>query len=143
MTKLKDFQEEARSSTDSSELSTLYFERLLDTLRTKRYKGTTERNYHQIWTQYNAFLIKLDRMPETWEDRLIIYITSLVRIGRASQTISSYISAIKAVLKKERIIIKDDTYTLAALVKACKIENDVLKVHLPNQTGLLRIIQNS
>ena len=118
----------------------MYFECLLDTLRTKRYKGTTERNYHQNWTPFNNFLIKLDRMPETWEDRLIIYITSLVQVGHGSQTISSYISAIKAVLNKKRIIIKDNTYTLASLVKACRIKNDILRVRLPIQKGLLKII---
>ena len=77
------------------------YERLLETLCTKRNKGSTEHNYHQIWIQFNKFLIKLNRMPNTWEDRLIIYFTSLVQVGQASQTISSYISTIKAVLNKE------------------------------------------
>ena len=106
--KMKDYLDEARSSSNSSKLSTLYFERILDTLRMNRYKGTTEHNYHQIWTQFNDFLIQLDRMPETWEDRLIIHITSLVQAQRQPQTISSYISAIKVVLRTENIIITDE-----------------------------------
>ena len=76
-------------------------------------------------------------MPETWEDRLIIYITSLVQAQRKPQTISSYISAIKAVLRTGNIIITDKTYTLAALVRACKIKNDTLQVTLTIQKGLL------
>ena len=116
------------------------FERILDMLRTKRYKGSTEKNYHQIWAQINEFLIGLNRMPESWEDRLVIYIMSLVQIGRASQTISSYIRAIKAVLRTEQIIIKDESYTLASLIKACKIKNEILHVRPPIQKGLLRIL---
>ena len=79
-------------------------------------------------------------MPETWEDRLVIYITSLVQLGHESQTMTSYISAFITVLKKEHVVLKDDTYTLSSLVKACKIKTGVFKVRLPIQRGLLRII---
>ena len=85
------------------------------------------------------FLIKLDRMP-TWEDRLTIYITSLVDLDRKPQTIQSYMNAIKAFLWMEDIIIRDDTYTLSALTRACKLKNNSVTVRLPIQKGLLGMI---
>ena len=108
--------------------TTAYFEQIVESLKTKKYRNPTEKNYHQIWTQFNAFIINLDHMPTTWEDRLIIYITSLIQIGRASQTIKSYISAINSVLQTENVITKDDSYTLASLMKACKYKNNKLQV---------------
>ena len=82
----------------------------------------------------------MDRRPQSWEDRLIIYITHLIKIGRASQTISSYISAIKAVLRAEDIFILDNSYELAALVKACKLKNDEIHIRLPIQRNLLHLL---
>ena len=56
-------------------------------------------------------------MPDSWEDRLRVYIAFLVQI-----------------------IITDDQFVLASLVKTCKIKNDILMVRLPIQRGFLRLI---
>ena len=60
-------------------------------------------------------------------------------MGRASSTIKSYISVIKSILKSQNIFTSDNSYTLATLVKACKIKNDTLHVRLPIQSSLLHM----
>ena len=79
-------------------------------------------------------------MPNTWEDRFATYIAALIKLEREPQTIKSYISAVKAVLSTEQIYIKEDSYILGALVKACKVRNGMLFVRLPTQKGLLRLL---
>ena len=53
-------------------LSTAYFQGLVSTLKAGRYRDFTRKNYHKIWRKFNHFNIKLDRMSNTWEDRLVV-----------------------------------------------------------------------
>ena len=54
-------------------------------------------------------------MPDTWQDRLNVSIASLVKVEQEPQTIVSYISAIKAVLRTENNFISDDSYVLSSI----------------------------
>ena len=64
----------------------------------------------------------------------------LIKNNRKSQTIKSYISAIKAVLKDNNIRLREDVYLLASLTKVCRIHNDRLKSKLPIHKSLLHCV---
>ena len=85
-------------------------------------------------------MIRLDKRPEIWEDHLALFIAHLISVKTQSGTIKSYISAIKAVLKLDGIVMGDDNFRLAAVTRACKLENDRVKARLPISKNLLRII---
>ena len=51
-----------------------------------------------------------------------------------------HVSAIHSVLKSENIELDDDKFCLSALIKACCLKNDTVKVRLPNQKGLLNMM---
>ena len=49
--------------------------------------------------KFQHILIKLDKMPKTWEDRLSLYCAYMIQIKKLqSSTIKTYISVIKHVL---------------------------------------------
>ena len=60
--------------------------------------------------------------------------------GAQSQTIKSYISAIKSVLKSDKYQWDDSVVLLESLTQACKIVNDRVKCRLPIQANLLEMI---
>ena len=88
--------------------------------------------YHKIWTKFNRFLLKLDRIPETWEERVSLYCTFLVSKGEIqSSMLKSYVSGIKTKLKIDGYKWDDDLIYFNALTRACKIKNDIQITRLP------------
>ena len=59
----------------------------------------TKVNYRSVWHTFNDFFLKLDVKPSKWEDRLTLFIGHLISKNRKSNTIKSYISAIRAMLQ--------------------------------------------
>ena len=95
-------------------------------------------NYYSVWKQFNEFFVQLDRKPTRWEDRIALFLTHLFDTGKIqSKTIRSYSSVLRSVLKAEDIHIDKDSYSSSALVKVCKLQNDVLNIRLPIQKNLL------
>ena len=66
----------------------------------------------------------------------MLYIRYLVEQKRQTSTIHSYISALKEVLKDNKIKVNEDQYLLMSLTKACHLKNDRVK----NQTSNPKII---
>ena len=132
--------EYSSSTSTTSKISTIHMESILDSLKNKQNRDSTAKNYHQIWTQFNSFIIKLDKMPKSWEQRASLYGAYLVDLGRQSSTIRSYISAIKGVLKSDGYQWDDNKVLLNTITRACKLTNDQLKTRLPIQIGLLELI---
>ena len=132
----------ARSSSisGSSTISSEYIYQLMENLKGKTNRQTTRSSYHKTWTRFNTFLIKLDRRPETWEDRLMLYVTYLIDQGLKSTTIKSYVSVIKYVLKMDGYSWNEDRVLLNSLTKACKLKNDVVTTRLPISLRLLEMI---
>ena len=132
---------ESSSSSSSSRFSTYYLEGILDQLKNEAHQDSTKLTYYNIWKNFNQFIIKLDRMPKSWEDRLSLYCAFLITVkNRKSSTIRTYVSAIKHVLKTDGYDWDDGKILLNTLTKSCKLKNDVLKVRLPIQRGLLDLI---
>ena len=113
---------------------------VIDRLKSQSNRDSTRRSYHGIWTRFNKFLLRLDKKPSTWEDRLAIFVAHLIELGRQSATVKSYISAIKCVLVQDGYTWSDDRARLTALTKACKLQNDEVKIRLPIKLGLLEMI---
>lgn len=96
--------------------------------------------YYNRWKALNKFLIQFDTIPPTWEERVILYVTHLVNNKRKSNTVKSYVSAIRFILQEDGIELTENKVELAALIKACKLQNDSLYIRLPIQFRLFRSI---
>ena len=103
-------------------------------------RPATLKNYKAIWGQFNNFLIKLDVKPKYWEDRVALYCAHLHERNIQSSTMSSYISAIKAILKYDNYKWNDSRVIFSALVQSCKLSNDEIKPRLPIHIGLLEML---
>ena len=85
----------------SSTISTSAVESIVTKLKRERNRSTTREKYYGIWRTFNQFFIKLDRKPDSWEERLVLFIRYLIQDKKKSSTVKSYISAIKSVLKED------------------------------------------
>ena len=119
-------------SNSSSQISTDSLEETRENLKQNMHKKSTRSNYHQIWTKFNRFIIKLDRLPDKWEERTSLYCTYLIDKGEVqSSTIKSYVSAIKTKLKLDGYRWDNELIYFNALTKSCKLKNDILVSRLP------------
>ena len=113
---------------------------IIDKLKSKRVRSSTSKNYLNIWRIFNKFLIRLDNKPGSWEERIYLFAAYLIDRGNKSNTIASYISAVKGVLKDDGYEWDENKALLSTLTRACKLVNDVVKVRLPIQKRLLELI---
>ena len=113
-------------------------EGIIERLKGQQFRGSTRRNYRSVWKGFNEFFIKLDVKPLQWEERIILFVRYLIQHRKAkSQTIRSYLSAIRATLQNEGIKLKEDRFLLNLLTHVCKLTNDSFRVCLPIQKPLL------
>ena len=104
-------------------------------------RESTKVNYLNVWKNFNKFIILLDYIPETWEERTSLYCTFLTKHSEIqSSTIRSYVSAIKAKVSAIGYNWKDQEVKLASLVKGCKIKNDKVITRLPIKKNLLNLL---
>ena len=115
-------------------------EHLLESLKCKSTRASTQKKYHEIWMKFNKFIISLDRRPALWENHVALYCAFLVEKGNKSTTIRTYISAIKKILKEDGYDWNDQIVLLNSLTKACRILNDKVKTRLPIQMGLFELL---
>ena len=127
-------------ASSSSEISTSAIQLIVDRLKGGKHRLSTKANYHSIWKHFNEFFIRLDTKPQSWEERLILFVGHLINNKRKSTTIKSYISAIKAVLASDGINLEEDKVLLKSLTRACKLENDTVRTRLPIQKSILDIM---
>ena len=113
---------------------------IIEKLKGKNVRGSTSKNYLAIWRIFNKFIIKLDKRPDNWEDKTALFCAYLIDKGTQSQTVKSYISAIKAVLREDGYMWNQDRALLNSLTKACQLQNDRMRVRLPIQKGLLELV---
>ena len=113
---------------------------IMESLKSKKLRKTMANNYLSIWRSFNKFLIKLDVLPTKWEQRVVLYCTYLIEGGSQSQTIKSYVLAIKSILKDNGYCWQDGIVLLESLIRTCRIENDCIRRRLPIQIGLLELL---
>ena len=90
-----------------------------------------------VWKNFNEFFIRLDVKPATWEERIILFAGHLIGEKKQSQTVRSYVSAIKAILKIDGIVVNEDKILLHSIIRACRLHQDRYRIHLPIQKSLL------
>ena len=127
-------------SSDSSQLSADYMWNVLDRLKNSQTRKSTKHNYLQIWKQFNNFLIRLDKKPKIWENRVSLFCAFLIDNGTKSTTIRSYVSAIKHILKMDGYDWDDSLILLSSLTRACKLINDTVFHHLPISRNMLEVL---
>ena len=116
-------------------------EGVIEKLESQRFRDSTRRNYYGIWKTFNHFIIRLDRKPTEWEERIILFVGNMIDEGKKSATIKSYVSVIKAVLSEINVKVNEDRCLLNSLTRACKLVNDTsIKWTLPIQQDMLNII---
>ena len=79
-------------------------------------------------------------MPDSWENRTILFIGYMVHKGMQSSIVKSYVSAIKKTLMNDGYEWKDNEIFLSSLVRACKLKNDIVRTRLPIHNGLLEML---
>ena len=101
---------------------------------------STRDNYLCIWKLFNQFVIRLDNILCTWEQRAAMFCAHLIDEGLQSATVRSYLSAIKSVLKDNDYDWDDSQTLLATLIRACRQINDQVKVRFPIKKSLLEVL---
>ena len=130
----------SRSTSADSSISTWEMEQIVEKLKQGRVRNSTKVLYHKVWKNFNEFFIKLDRKPTSWEDRLVLFVGYLADNKRSSQTIKSYISAIRNVLADDGITLNVNKFLLTSMTRACKLHNDRVRTRLPIQKHVLNIL---
>lgn len=128
------------SSSGSTTISTMALEEIIENLSRKQHRDSTSHNYYSIWKLFNKFFINLDIKPREWSDRIILFAAYLIDNHRKSQTVKSYISAIKAVLQANRITVNEDVYLLQSLTRACWLTQDTVYIKLPIRHEILQAL---
>ena len=128
------------SRSGNSTISTTEMKELVEKLKMQHFRDSTHRNYYTVWKCFNNFFLRLDNKPEFWEDRLTLFIAHLVKENKQSQTIKSYISAIKAVLKEDGYKITEEEFLISSLTKACRIKNDQMRIRFPIRRSVLNML---
>ena len=103
------------------------------------HQKSTKKIYHNVWKNFNKFVIKLDWQPDTWEEKVSLYCTFLSFNDVQSSTMKSYISGIKAKLRMDGYRWDNELFSFSSLTRACKLKNDLVKVRLPVRVNLLEL----
>ena len=127
-------------STTSTRISTTEMQNIVERLRLQKHRSSTRQNYYTVWKIFSSFCLRLDNKPESWEDRIVLFIGYLIQNKKQSATVKSYLSAIRAVLQDDGIKLDENTFLVSSLTRACKYVNDTIQTRLPIQKELLRVI---
>lgn len=138
--RLSGIDNKSHSSDDPLQYSLEQFHRIIEEIKYMRHRVSTRLKYHEIWTTFNKFLIRFDRMPMTWEDRIYVYTAHLVDNKKSINTVKSYLSAIRQILKSDGVELHEDKDLLSSLLTTCKIKNKSLFIRMPIKFKLLKAI---
>lgn len=98
----------------------------------------TQVTYHSIWRGFLQFLSGFDTLPNTWEDKLVLYAAYLGDENYQPATISSYMSAIKYKLIHDGYPINEDKAKLASIVRTSKLKNRRVHNRMPINRRMLK-----
>ena len=130
----------ATSSSNSSRISTRHIQLIIEKLVGQSQRTSTAKNYLGVWRQFNKFVISLDVKPNSWEDRVTLFIGYKINNGMKSNTVKSYVSAIKKMLVDDGYPWDDQKVLLGSLTKACRIINGKVCTRLPIKCNLLEML---
>ena len=130
----------ADSESQTSRISTESIKQILLKLQNQKNRSSTRSVYFSVWRKFNKFVVRLDKIPETWEERTSLYVGFLAGAGKKSSTIKSYISGIKSILEDDGYEWSDKDFKMTSLTKACRLVNDQVRTRLPIKHRLLEVI---
>ena len=84
--------------------------------------------------------MRLDEKPHSWEERICLFAGYLISKNKRSQTVRSYVSALRAILKLDGVSLNENQFILSSLTRACKLQNDMVRIRLPIKRPLLNLI---
>ena len=114
---------------------------ILEKLKQHRVKSSTQKSYISTWRRFNQFVIRLDKKPDTWEERTAMFLAYLIEDRHIkSATIASYVSAIKSVLRDDGYHWDDNKTLLSSLTRACRLLNDRVITRMLIHCSLLELI---
>ena len=138
---MKGATKSTKASSSSSRISSAQLRNLLTESKYNKHCESTKGNHHKIWQLFNKFVIRLDYIPETWEERVCLFCVHMIYTkGSQSATIKSYVSAIKSKLIADDYDWNDKLVLLNTLSGACRLRNDKLRTRLPIKRHLLEIL---
>ena len=76
-------------------------------------------------------------MPDKWEHRTSLFMAFLAAKEVQSQTVKSYVSAIKRTLIHDKYDWQDNLILVNAITRSCKLKNDRVTNRTPIRCGLL------
>lgn len=134
-----DFSEDdCRSSSNDSLISTEYFQKVLEELELKAVEDSTMEVYMVAWRAMNEFYCRLDNKPKPWEQRMSLFIAFMIKKRYEKATIQTYISGIKYVLRNIlHVDVDDNAFRFTALIKAARYKNNKVALRMPIKLGLL------
>ena len=139
--KLPSSKSSLSSTSSRGKFSTDYLENILDRLKNQQHCDSTKENYYAAWTNFNKFIITLDRIPKKWEHKLNLYCAYLIEIVQLkSSTVRSYVSGIKAVLIRDGYKWDQDLFVMSMFTKICKRKDDCVQTRMPIRKELLDIL---
>ena len=115
-------------------------ERVLEKLKQKKNRDSTKAIYHNAWRNFNHFMLRLDKRPKFWEERVQLFCAYLVEKGTQSSMLKTYVSAIKSVLKDDNYKWDDNKVLLSSITRGCRVINDKIQYRLPLKLSLLEMI---
>ena len=114
---------------------------VIEEFKYNRHRSSTDRSYHATWRTFNNFIIRLDKIPRSWEHRVSLFCAYLVKdVGVQSSTLRSYVSAIKSKLTADNYDWNDKLVLLSAFSGACKLRNDTVRTRFPIKKYLLNLL---
>ena len=126
------------SSSKSSSISSNQIWSIIEKLRYKRNRSSTRKNYYVIWKTFSEFFVRLDQRPESWEDRILLYVGYLIEKKHKTSTINSYVSALKTILREEGIKVQEDQFLLNSLLRAARFRAGYsVTIRMPIQKPML------
>ena len=73
-------------------------------------------------------------------ERIILFVGYLIDNNRKSSTIKSYVSAIKAILQEDGVVLDNNEFIMNSLTRACKLINDKVITRLPIKKSMLYVL---
>ena len=113
---------------------------IMERLKAIQNRKSTQMNYLGVWRTFNKFLLLLEEVPLSWNDRISMFGAYLVDKGYQSSTLRSYILAIKHILRTDGIKLDDNRIMLGTLVRVCQLQNNTVHTRLPIKIGLLEML---
>ena len=113
---------------------------IIEGFRSKQNRDSTAANYQNIWRHFNKFILSLDVISKLWEERASLFAAHLVHEGVQSSTLKSYMLAIKSMMTIDGYKWNNEVVQLNIMARACKIQNDQIRVRLPIKKGLLELL---